>query len=300
MAKQTGLDQFITSDGIAASPKASRSWPGLSIREIESKTALQPSALLGLDFALNPYKGCEHACAYCYSPFILRENRPWGRFVDIRRNIAQVLAKELGSKQAGVVGIGTVTDPYQPVEAEYKITRMCLEVLLRKDWPIVVQTKSALVIRDIDLLSKFSRSEIGMTITSMDDKARKLYEPLTSPVKAQFKALKMLKEAGIRTWVYVGPIIPFVTEKGLEKLVEESKKAKVSTIMVDGLRARGDCWERVEASLADLRPGILGDIRNIRKELNGRAYFRDIGTRIELLCKKAGIECRNFVDSDRV
>ena len=296
MARQTGLDQFTTSEA----PKKKPLRTFAEIKDIEAKTALQPSGLLGLDYALNPYKGCEHACAYCYSPFILKETRPWGTFVDVRSNLPTVLAKELGSKKKGVVGIGTVTDPYQPVEAETKLTRLCLEVLLQKDWPIVIQTKSALVTRDLDLLSKFSKVEVGMTITAMDDKARKLYEPLTSPVNAQFKALKKLNDAGIKTWVYVGPIIPFVTEKGLQKLVDASIDAGVKTIMVDGLRARGDSWDRTEKAIAELKPGILEDITKIRRELNGRVYFRKVAANLEGLCRAAGIECRVFVDSDKV
>jgi DNA repair photolyase len=296
MARQTGLDQFTTSEPQTKRPLRTFA----NVLDVEAKTALQNSGLLGLDYALNPYKGCEHACAYCYSPFILRESRPWGTFVDVRSNMPTILAKELHDKRKGVVGIGTVTDPYQPVEVDTKLTRMCLEVLLRKDWPVVIQTKSALITRDIDILSKFSKAEVGMTVTAMDDKARRLYEPLTSPVGAQFKALKKLGDAGIKTWVYVGPIVPFITEKGLQKLVDASIDANVKTIMVDGLRARGDSWERVERSISDLRPGILEDITKIRRELNGRVYFRKVAANLEALCRAAGIECRVFVDSDRV
>jgi DNA repair photolyase len=300
MARQTGLDLFTTSGASKKDPVASGAARGIVVHDVEARTALQPSGLLGLDYALNPYKGCEHACVYCYAPFILKETRPWGTFVDVRRNIPQVLAKELREKQKGVIGIGTVTDPYQPVEVDAKLTRMCLEVILRKDWPVVVQTKSALVTRDIDLLSNFTKAEVGMTVTAMDDRSRKLYEPLTSPVKAQFKALKKLGEAGIKTWVYVGPIIPFVTEKGLQRLVDEVKNASVRTVMVDGLRARGDSWESVERALAGLSPGVLGDIQNIRKELNGRVYFRKVAANLEGLCRAAGIECKVFVDNDKV
>ena len=300
MARQTGLDQFTTSGASKKGPSDSGGARGIVVHDVEARTALQPSGLLGLDYALNPYKGCEHACAYCYAPFILKETRPWGTFVDVRRNMPHVLAKELKQKQKGVIGIGTVTDPYQPVEVDAKVTRMCLEVIVRNDWPVVVQTKSALVTRDIDLLSKLSKAEVGMTITAMDDKARKLYEPHTTPVKAQFKALKKLGDAGIKTWVYVGPIIPFVTEKGPQRLVDEAKGAGVGTIMVDGLRARGDSWDRVERALSALRPGVLGDIQIMRRELNGRVHFRKIAANLEELCRAAGIECKVFVDDDRV
>ena len=131
------------------------------VGELSCKAALSRSGLPGFDYALNPYRGCQHGCIYCYSPETLREKRvcyspetlrekrEWGSFVEVKRNIPGVLAKELRRLKKGVVGIGTVTDAYQPVEERYGVTRRCLEQLLRRDFPICIQTKSSLVERDI-------------------------------------------------------------------------------------------------------------------------------------------------------
>jgi len=133
----------------------------MRIREVKCKTALSKSNLPGLDYSLNPYRGCQHSCAYCYVPNVLRIKRnEWGSFVDVKTNIPNVLSKELRIKKPGVVGISTITDPYQPAENNYKLTRYCLEQLLRHDFPVCIQTKSDLVARDIDLISKFSKAEV--------------------------------------------------------------------------------------------------------------------------------------------
>ena len=142
----------------------------MKIRQISCKTALSPSKLPGIDYSLNPYRGCEHRCAYCYAPNVLKINREkWGDFVDVKVNIPHILSKELKMRKPGVVGISTVTDPYQSVEKKFKITRYCLEQLLKHDFPINIQTKSSMVIRDIDLISKFSNAEVMVSIATLND-----------------------------------------------------------------------------------------------------------------------------------
>ena len=118
----------------------------MNVTTISCKSALSQSRLLGYDYALNPYRGCEHGCSYCYAPYVLHEDREWGGFVDVKLDIPSVLSKELGRRKKGVVGISTVTDPYQPIEKKYELTRTCLEHLLRHDFPICIQTKSALAL----------------------------------------------------------------------------------------------------------------------------------------------------------
>ena len=126
----------------------------MEVNEITVKSALSKSSLPGLVYALNPYRGCQHACTYCYAPSVLREKRRWGEFVDVKMNLPDALAKDLERLPIGIVGIGTVTDAYQPIEKKYALTRKCLEALLEKDWPISIQTKSDLVLRDLDLIEQ--------------------------------------------------------------------------------------------------------------------------------------------------
>ncbi len=221
----------------------------MKVREVSCSTALSPTRLPGLDYALNPYRGCSIGCVYCYSPAVLREDRSWGRFVDVKRSIPAVLAKELRRKPRGVVGIGTVTDGYQPLEMRYHLTRYCLEQLSRFDFPVSVQTKSSLVLRDLDVLRRVEDVEVGMTITTMDEAMRRRFEPFSSPARRRIEALQVLNAAGVRTWAFVGPILPAITETTAEDLLRAVRDAGTRRVMIDRLRFRPGVWERVDRAV---------------------------------------------------
>ena len=148
------------------------------IREIFAKSVLSKSQIY--DYAINPYVGCSHSCRYCYAAFMRRftgHKEKWGEFVDVKINVPELLAREIKRKQMGRVLVSGVCDPYQAVEKKYKLTRRCLEILLENQWPVTIQTKSSLVLRDIEILEKFKDIEIGFSITTTDEKIRKLFEP---------------------------------------------------------------------------------------------------------------------------
>lgn len=211
----------------------------MKITEVKCKTALSKSNLPGLDYSLNPYRGCEHKCAYCYVPNVLRIKRnEWGTFVDVKINIPVVLAKELKTKKPGVVGLSTVTDPYQPIEKRYKITRYCLEQLLRYDFPVHIQTKSDLVLRDIDLISKFSDIEVMFSIGTINDPKRRLLEPNASPIKNRLDAMTKLSDDGVKISVFFGPVYPTVSMSDIEKIVELFEKYDIEEIMIDALNIK--------------------------------------------------------------
>ena len=146
------------------------------IKEITAKSILSKSQVS--DYALNPYVGCSHACVYCYAKFMKRftgHREAWGEFVDVKIYAPELLAREVTKKKAGRVWISGVCDPYQPLERKYKLTRRCLEVLVEHGWPITIQTKSLLVLRDIDILKKAADVEVGFTITTTDERMRKSF-----------------------------------------------------------------------------------------------------------------------------
>jgi DNA repair photolyase len=218
----------------------------MRITEVKCKTALSKSNLPGLDYSLNPYRGCQHNCAYCYVPNVLRIKRnEWGSFVDVRINIPTVLSKELKNKKPSVVAISTVTDPYQPVEKKYKLTRHCLEQFLRHDFPVCVQTKSDLATRDIDLISKFSKAEVMFSIGTLNDKDRKILEPYSSPIQNRLDALKQFSNEGIETSVFFGPIYPTVKTSDISTIIDNFIQFGAKEIMVDKL---------------NLKPGIKDNI----------------------------------------
>ena len=214
------------------------------------KTALSASTLPGLTYSLNPYRGCQHNCAYCYAPNVLRLPREyWGDSVEAKTNIPLVLSKELKTKKPGVIGISTVTDPYQPVEQTYHLTRTCLEHLLHHDFPAHIQTKSALVSRDIDLISQFSDAQVMMSIGTLNDYERRLLEPSTSPIQDRLVVLRKLADAGVKTAVFFGPVYPTITNEEIPSILEKFKDSGASEIWIDRLNLKPGIWENISKKL---------------------------------------------------
>jgi len=211
------------------------------VREIFSKSVLSKSQIY--DYAMNPYVGCSHSCRYCYAAFMRRftgHKEKWGEFVDVKINAPELLAREIKRKRMGRVWVSGVCDPYQAAEKKYKLTKRCLAIFLENQWPVTIQTKSALVLRDIEILEKFKDIEVGFSITTADEKIRKLFEPGASPIKERIHALDVLHSRGIRTFAMIAPILP-----GAEGLIEELR-GKVDYVLIDRLNYFYANWIYVE------------------------------------------------------
>jgi DNA repair photolyase len=259
--------------------------------ETTCKTALSKSGLPGLDYSLNPYTGCEHGCIYCYAPSVLRYGgpEPWGAFVTAKTNIPAVLERELRRSKPGVVGISTVTDPYQPAESRLKLTRSCLEVLLAKRFPICIQTKSALVTRDIDLIKDFPDKEAGLTITALDDDTAVALEPGASRPGERLNALRRLSDSGIPVWAFVGPLVPgFVDGERLADILTRVKDAGASRVLVDRLNVKPGLWARMEPALAG-KPGALEACR--RALFTDPSVFDGLRRQAKATCADIRLEC---------
>ncbi|MDR3206303.1 MAG: radical SAM protein, partial [Candidatus Methanoplasma sp.] len=194
------------------------------------KRALSPSGLPGIDHALNPYGGCTHGCVYCYAPEVTHSDWKEWRVVRVRSNIAVRLAKELPGLH-GVIGIGTVTDPYQYAERRFQLTRECLEVLRKRDMSIHIHTKSDLVLRDAELISRM-HAEVGVTVTSVDDRISKMTEPGAPLPEKRLDTIRRLVDAGIDVYALVGPVLDHL--EGSEKeLVDAVASTGVKRMVVD-------------------------------------------------------------------
>ena len=263
----------------------------MMIKEIVCKTALSKSSLPGLVYSLNPYRGCVHNCIYCYAPDVIKETRPWGTFVDVKKNIVSILEKNLLSKKYNnkkTIGISTVTDPYQDIEKKYEITRNCLLTLQKYDIPISIQTKSDLVLRDIVILKKFSRKDVGITITTINDEIRKKYENFSSSVADRLKTLKKICENDISTWVFIGPIIPFVnTEKNIHELIENIYLTGVRHIIVDKLRLKKTNIYNIKQFLSEYFSVNIKNSVELQKLCE--IHFFNAKKEIFKLCKKYNI-----------
>ena len=229
------------------------------VREVECKSILSRSRIYGVDYSVNPYSGCSHGCKYCYArsmPRRIGADMEWGEFVFVKVNAARVLSRELRRAKRGLVLLSSTTDPYQPVEERYEITRALLKVLASKDFPVVVLTKSPLVLRDIDILERFSEVEVGLTVVTLDEDARKAFEPGAPPVEDRLRALRELKRRGVPTYAFLGPLLPLISEADLRELFREFKRAGVGRVVVDKLSVRKGLLESLREAVRDWRPEL--------------------------------------------
>ena len=229
----------------------------MEIKEKKCRTIMSKSGLYGTDYSINPFTGCCHACIYCYAPFVLRERRSWGTFVDVKKNAPEVLAKEIPKKKKKNILISSVTDPYQETEKKYKITRQVLERLKSTKFFVSILTKSPLVLRDLDLFKKMN-CEIGLTITTLDEKAARVFEPGAPLPKARLDILSYLKVSGVKTYIFFGPLLPFISDVDLEKTIYRFSLAKPDYVLVDRLNIKGrNHWNKIKDVLKIYYPKLI-------------------------------------------
>jgi DNA repair photolyase len=189
------------------------------VREITVDRVLMPEG--GGNYYLNPYVGCMIGCEFCYvGPRAALSRRlgglaevPWGRYVDVKINAAEILREEVRQRPAGLVRMSPIlTDPYQPLEARYRITRQCLEVLHDAGFTPVILTRAARVLDDLDLLVRFPRAAVGFSIPTDDDAMRAHFEPGSDAIEDRFEALEKCHRAGVRTFGCVQPLLPMNVE----------------------------------------------------------------------------------------
>jgi DNA repair photolyase len=243
----------------------------MNIKEIQSKTILSASKVY--DYVINPYVGCQHSCHYCYARFIKKfsgHKEPWGQFVDIKINAADLLQVEINKKKCARVWISGLCDPYQPLEAKYELTRKCLDILAYNNWPVIIQTRSSLVLRDMDILKRAKNFEVGLTITTADDEMRKLFEPNAPAIKERLSTLDELHRSGIKTYAMIAPILP-----GAEAL-PDALKGKVDYVIVDRMNYHYADWVYQKYRLEDK---------------SSDDFFQRTSRELASVCKELGIIC---------
>jgi len=207
------------------------------VKEIYARSILSKSRVF--DYTVNPYIGCEHGCTYCYARFMKRftgHKEAWGEFVDVKINAPTLLQHEIKKKRVGRVWISGMCDPYQPLEEKYELTKRCLETLLKRGWPVTVQTKSPLVLRDMESLRKSNQIEVGFTITTAGEDIRKIFEPNSPPIKERIEALGKLHSAGVKTFAMMAPMLPKA-----EGLVAQLSR-KVDYVLIDRMNYHYADW----------------------------------------------------------
>lgn len=265
------------------------------IKEIRAKGILSKCGIPGIDWVVNPYIGCRFGCKYCYASFMGRfvgkKIADWGEYVYPKVNAPQLLAKEMERKlpdkgRGKEVFFSSVTDPYQGLEAKYKWTRQCLEILA--DWgfegTLSILTKSNLVTRDIDILKRFPSAIVGLTVTSADDGISRYFEKYAPAVSERFKALEALNKAGIKTYAFIGPLLPHFAadEKSLERVFQKLAEVGTKDIFVEHLNLSSYIRGRLMTEMKGIDREILEKFYSSQK----KEYRQELEKLVAKLVKK--------------
>lgn len=261
---------------------------------LECRSVLTRSKISSLDYALNPYLGCEHGCVYCYATFMAKFRHisdEWGTFVGVKANAPQVLTAEIARRRPGVVCLGTVCDAYQPAEQRYSIARACLEAFVGAEgFEVGVLTKSDLVVRDADVLARLEHPDVGFTITCLDQGLAAELEPGAPAPARRLDAMRTIADRGIPVWGFFGPVLPTFSdsEEAIAEVLLEMDRAGASHVLVDRLNLYPRVWSRLRRLLARAFPDRVGAITAIRAE-PGR-YEAELAGRVEDVAGSLGVE----------
>ncbi|MFN4011082.1 MAG: PA0069 family radical SAM protein [Pannonibacter sp.] len=290
-----------------------------TVQEEKARTIItrNSSPDISFDRSINPYRGCEHGCVYCFA-------RPTHAYVGLspgldfetklfaKPNAAELLERELGRPgyQPRTIAIGTNTDPYQPIERRYRLMREILEVLEKTNHPVGIVTKSALVLRDVDILARMAEkglAKVALSITSLDKEIARTLEPRASAPHRRLAAIKGLSEAGIPVSVMMAPIIPALTDSEIEAILGTAAEhgaseagyvllrlpLEVSELFRDWLlRNRPDRYRHVMNILRSMRGGKDYDAEWGQRMKGQGPYAQQIGQRFSLAARRFGLNQR--------
>ena len=272
----------------------------MKIQEVQAKSILVASALPDTDYVLNPYTGCSFGCSYCYASFMGRfvgeSIASWGEYVYVKVNAVELLEQELGrwsaKRRARTLLLSSVTDPYDGIESKYRLTRGLLAVLARERYPgtVSILTKSPIVLRDIDLLLELPDVEVGMTVTTTDDRLSRFLEVRAPLASRRLKTLAELKRSGIRTYAFIGPLLPHfcVQPALLEKLIVSIAATGVTCVYVEHMNLKPYIRERLWHHLQD-EPE---DVRSVYAASATKSHREKLDRMIAPLLDRYGLTLR--------
>nr|WP_314466210.1 radical SAM mobile pair protein B [uncultured Clostridium sp.] len=255
------------------------------IQEIETKSVLTKSNLPVSDYSVNPYVGCSHACKYCYASFMKRftnHPEPWGEFLDVKywqhiKNPGKYCGKELF--------FGSVTDPYNPQEETYKRTQTLLEQLQGSGVKLSIQTKSDLVLRDIDLIKTFPDVRVGFSINTLDEAFKDDMDQAVS-IERRLAAMKQLHDAGIRTTCFISPIFPGIT--AVPAIIDRVKE-QCNLVWLENLNLRGSYKTVILDYIKEKRPDLISLYVEIYSH-GSRLYWEALDGAIRSYANSNGLE----------
>lgn len=260
------------------------------------KDYLTKTKFKSLDYVINPYVGCPNKCLYCYAAYMAsfsKHSENWGDFIDVKRTAKKINIFKIKNKK---VMISTVTDPYNSFEEEYGVTRMLMEQLVKSEAFISVVTKSKLVLRDIDLFKQMKHVEVALSICTLDEKLKKKLEPYSSSIEDRISTLKELKNNGIKTVLFVAPIIPMLTD--FKEIIEQTKDF-VDEYWFDALNLRTSFKTKMFKFIDEEYPEYKEIYENIynKKDIG---YFNDLSDEINEYCNKNFFSYENFFAGTKI
>jgi len=286
------IAEAVQREGLDGLPDAMRRADAARYQEVHVRSALNEAKGMPFRWALNPYRGCTHACEYCYARKYQRHLElgadDFSTVILVKRNLPDVLAHEVTrhSWTKEPVAVGTATDPYQPIEGYYQLTRRCLRVLVDASTPFSIVTKGPMVIRDRDILARAMAGagcSVYFSVPSVDEIAWRLLEPGTAPPAQRIAAAQKLREAGVDVGILMMPLVPGVTT------TRSSIERTVAAIIESGVRVVGSNVARLDPGVREFffaflereRPDLLpGYERLYRRTDADRAYQKAVKARV--------------------
>lgn len=257
----------------------------MDIKEIKTKSVLTKSNLPVSDYSVNPYVGCTHGCKYCYASFMKRftnHPEPWGDFLDVKywpeiKNPQKYRGKELF--------FGSVTDPYNPQEEEFRRTRTLLEQLQGSGIKLSIQTKSDLVLQDMDLIQSFPDARVGFSINTLDETFKDDMDKAVS-IERRISAMKQFHDAGIRTTCFISPIFPGITDV---PAIIDRVKDQCNLVWLENLNLRGSYKMVILDYIKEKKPELLPMYQEIYAQ-GSRLYWEELDKEIRAYAKENGLE----------
>jgi len=269
----------------------------IKVKEVQVGTYLTASKLPEADYVINPYVGCPHKCIYCYAEFMKRftnhNEEVWGDFLDVKLTSNPIRLEKIG--EASVL-FGSVTDAYNPYEKKYELTRKILQEFIGSTARVEILTKSDLVTRDIDIMRQIANLRVGISMNSLDDSFRKKTEPYASSVERRIEAMRVLHDAGIRTYLFMSPIFP-----GITKFADIVQRVRpfADSFYFENLNLRAGYLQRVLDFISENYPEHA-EIFNVIYKKKDMTYWENLSEEINKFCSNAKLDYKLYFYHDKI
>jgi DNA repair photolyase len=268
----------------------------IAIKEIEVKSMLTKTRVPAGDYVINPYTGCPHKCLYCYAEFMKRftgHTEKWGDFLDVKRCAKKLSPARLAGKR---VIISSATDAYNPFEKKYRVTRELLRQFVNTSAHVSILTKSDLALRDSDLFVQIPNIQVGFSLNTLDDSVRKKLEPFASSAARRIDAARKLHEAGIRTYIFLSPMFPGITDF---KAIIAACKSFTGEFWFENLNLRGSFRHAVMRYIREHHPNLISLYDGIYR-FKDSGYWETLETDIAAFCRNNNIPFISYFYHEKI